>query len=104
VGVGKINVEIGVAVGSGVKVFLGVAVGVGVKVTVGNAANVCMAAASAVCWISILMSFEFNVGTGTGVAGTQARIRTRAVNQIKNVLDWNRAVSLLDVLINARSL
>ena len=103
VGVKRTKVEMGVTLGSGVNVFLGVAVNVGGGVSVGKAACVCRAAASAVCWINMLMSLEFSVGMGTGVAGTQARISTRAPNQIKQFLKCKGTLNQFDFLMSARS-
>ena len=61
-----------------------------------------MAAASAVHWINTLMSFELSVGTGTGVAGTQARIKARAAKQITIFLACKGAVNEVDFFINAQ--
>jgi hypothetical protein len=61
-----------------------------------------MEAASAVHWINTLMSFEVSVGIGTGVAGTQARMRARVAKQIKILLACKGAANQFDFFMNAR--
>ena len=88
------KVEKGVRDGSGVFVSRGVAVKVTVGVNVGRAVRVCMEAASDVCLMKRLTLFGSSVASGTGVAGTQARIAARAMNQIKNFFPREGILSL----------
>ncbi len=79
---GRININVGVSVGSGVSVLRGVEVIVAVGVDVGIAAAVLVEAALEVCTMNVLTAPGTGVeACGAANVGTHARTTLRAINQ-----------------------
>jgi hypothetical protein len=86
VGLDKMKIIVGVAVGSGVFVLGGVGVMVSVGVEEGIAAAVCVDAAFTVCTMKVPTALGSVVGIAGARDGAHAMITARAMNQIKNLL------------------